>query len=185
MKKIFLIIIYFIVLISCSKKDAFEKEIDKEFKQVKVLEDKKAFLQKIYNDSQALLLQKKELEKNFFRNKDSIRLIEKIIDSNRVKNFYRSKKYINKYNYPGDSLLFSENERLSIYYAILDQKKLKIHLAFLPIFKNVYSRGVINKYEYLDFLFKIYYLKNASFFQYDKRHSIEEIIEDIEPEILK
>lgn len=184
MRKSIFIFLLLLLVISCKKTPSYQKQVNKELKEIHSIEGQKQFLQKIYDDSEALILKKEDLEKDYFKNRDSLRMVESEILLKKEINFYRAKKYLENYQYP-DSINYSKEERLSIYYTLLNHTKISEQLEYCSIFKEAYKNGSLNKYDYLSYLFRIYYLYNDSFYKFDKKQSIEEIIAELEPIVFK
>ena len=171
-------------MISCAKNKNYQKIIDSDIKAIKSTDDKKNYLSKIYEDGQGIDTKIKELEKSFFKNRKEITFLRKKKDSLIFINRYRIKSYLNKFKYPKETD-FDDNEKLAIFYGVYSDIEKKEQLKYLDLFKELYQDSVIPKYNYLSYLTKIYYLEHATFFPLNKRHSINEMIKDISPEIEK
>ena len=167
---------------SCNKSPLYIVSVNNEIENINSITDHKLFLSKIYNDSQAISEKIKVLEKNFFLNKAKIKQLEKKKDSLMPKNIYRVQQYLDFFKYPLDKS-FTKKETLAIYYAIYNNKLKKVQLRFFPELEKAYQKGILDKYKYIGYLDKIYYLSTSSFYPFDKRHSIEEMIIDVSPKI--
>lgn len=184
MKKSLLYILIIFIFSSCSKKDPLKVSIDNEVKQIKSIANKKTFLSNLYDNSQGIIDSINELEKRFLANKTKIYELRKKRDSLIPINSYKTEAYLKKFDYPSTKD-FNEKEKMAIYYTIFNEVREKEQVKYLNLFKQLYKDSAITKYNYLGYLSKIYYLKNASLYKFDKRHSIEEMIDDISLEVNK
>lgn len=184
MKKLIILFSIMLLFSACNKSPLYIVSVNNEIENINSITDHKLFLTKIYNDSEEISEEIKKLEKNLLVNKDKIKQLEKKKDSLMPQNIYRVKKYLELFSYPSNKD-FSKEETLAIYYAILDNKIKNILIKFLPELENAYQKGILDKYKYIGYLDKIYYLFTSEFFPYDKSLSIEEMIIDISPKIWK
>ena len=184
MKKSLFVITILIFLISCTKKPDYQIEIDNQVKNINTLEDKKQYLSNLFNKSQGIINEIEILEKKFLLNQVEIYKLRKKRDSLIPLNSYRVESYLKKFEYPSSDN-FNENEKMAIYHTVFNDFREEEQLKYFNLFKNLYKDSVINKYNYLGYLSKVFYLKHASFFKFDKRHTIDEMIEDITPDIIK
>lgn len=178
------IVVLSFILVSCSKKENYQTSIDSEIKTIKSIDDQKNYLLKIYDDSQGIDTRIKELEKSFFKNRKEITILRKKKDSLVFINRYRIKNYLNKFKYPKEND-FDDNEKLAIFFGVYSDISKKEQLKYSDLFEELYRDSIIPKYNYLSYLTKLYYLEHTSFFPLNKKHSINEMIEDISPEIEK
>lgn len=185
MKNITIIVICFLVLFSCKRKNIYQEAIKEEISTINSLDDRKTYLNKIYDDSEGISIKIKELEKNFLLNKHKVKLLHSKKDSLIFINRLRVNEYLKKFEYPSDTTTYSKNEKNAIYFAVYYDYKVNEQLKYLSIFDDLYRKGLLDTYSYLSFLNRIYYLSKSSFFKYDKKHGLEKMIDDIYPEILK
>ena len=181
MKHIFTVLLLF-MLLSCTKKDTWQNLVDAEIEDLETQEDQKAYLVKLYNNSEGVNQQIKELETNYFSNTREIYKIRHKKDSLIPIDTYRAERYLDKFPYPlSDD--FSENEKLAIYFTILNEYREAEQVKYLDLFQELYDKKILPKDHYLGYLSKIYYLTYTKFYHFDRRHSIDEMIKDIYPEI--
>ena len=173
------------LIYSCNKKtEVYKSEIDLEINNTNSIEQQKQVLAKIFENSQKVVEEIDSLEKNFFKNRGKVQEWRIKRDSLAKINNYRVEEYLNKFPYPS-SEKFSKEETLAIYYAIVNDFQKNGQLKYFQILEKAYQDGNISKHHYFNYLYKLYYLVYGKLYRFDKRHSIEEMIVDITPLLVK
>ncbi|WP_156772403.1 hypothetical protein [Urechidicola croceus] len=174
-----------ILIYSCNKKiEVYKSQINSEISNITTVEDQKETLQKVYDNSQQIVDEITNLEKNILINRKAIYAMRAKKDSLAISNMYRVEKYLEKFPYP-TSDNFNEEETLSIYYAIINDFRKSERIKYFETLNDAYKNGSITKYNYYNYLDGIHYLVLGSFYKYDKNNSIEKMIENMYPIVAK
>ena len=159
------------------------KSIDEQIASLKTIDEQKHFLNQMYLSGQGIVEEIDSLEKNFFKNQADIYKLRRELDSSRGFNAYKAEKYLEVYSHPTDTIAYTKNEYHALYFAFLNSSKVDTMLRGLPIIQNEYENGQISSWHFLKYLTVIYYLDKTKFYQMDKSHTRDQLIQDILPEI--
>ncbi|HEX9827939.1 MAG TPA: hypothetical protein VGA80_15170 [Flavobacteriaceae bacterium] len=159
------------------------KNINKQINSLKTVNDKKHFLNELYLSSQGKVEEIDSLEKNIFKNHTEVYKLRHELDSMRAYNAYKSEKYLDLYPYPTDTITYTKNEFYALYFALLHSSRVNSLLKGLPYIKKQYEDGGLSGKYFLKYLNLIYYLDKTQFYQFNKKHALDQLIQDILPEI--
>ncbi len=187
MKNLIFLLLITTSLLSCKNGHNHVEEkiikIDEQIASLKTTEEKKYFLNELYLSSQGKVEEIDSLEKNFFKNHTNVYKLRHELDSLRSYNAYKAEKYLELYAYPSDTITYTNNQYYALYFAFYHSGKVDALLKGLTYIQKEYDKGNLSSWHFLRYLTIIYYMDKTKFYQMDKMHNRDQLIQDILPEI--